>query len=115
MVEKSAFETLKAARGLITDVNKWTQKFYARNKDGLPCGPTHPDAVRFCSIGAMYAVTGKNTYGSVIDYLYKAVNQLAEPKKEAETWGLAEYNDTHTHAEVLEVYDLAIEMAEGTK
>jgi len=93
-------ETLKAARLLITPRENWTQGALSRDKDGIP----NPDdeAVCFCSLGAVMEVTTcAAEYNNAVDMFYGLV--LDDP---------AYFNDSHSHEEVLEMFDKAIVLAE---
>jgi hypothetical protein len=99
-------ETLKAARQLITDPAKWTQEAFARNKLGQIVEPDFGDATCFCALGAIQHFT-KYTGMSPADVL---LDNLSLSK-----FGMCidVFNDTHTHAEVLALFDAAIAELEG--
>ncbi len=101
-------ETLKAARDLISDPAKWTQGELARDADGEQVPPLDDNATCWCSIGAMRKVCGPkaNFYDGAFRRLYFKV-----PSKGA----VSEFNDTHTHAEVLALFDAAIAGLEGVQ
>lgn len=105
---------LKQARKLIADPKHWTKEFYARDGAGMSVDPTAPNATCFCMIGAARKVTGNdltisdNKLISTTHYLYLAImpfNHLYVSK----------FNDDalRTHAEVMAVFDTAIEFAES--
>jgi hypothetical protein len=95
-------ETLLKARELISDPKRWTQESFAR--DGRGRSASIANGVCFCSIGAIASVAGTNLVRPVPDSILK----LAGFKSHAE-W--ARFNDSHTHAEALAVFDRAIERA----
>ena len=96
-------EVLKQARALISDEANWTRNSYARTASGEPIGPSDTAACKFCSIGALVKYSDWETaHGDMLDLL--AYVMQAE---------VAEFNDTHTHAEVLAAFDAAISKAEG--
>ena len=99
-------ETLKAARQLITDPAKWTQGAFARDADGNEVTPNNDLATCYCSFGAIQFVTKKRMMTSADRYL----DGLCLSKFGI---GLDVLNDTHTHAEVLALFDAAIAELEG--
>lgn len=56
-IDPSNTETVRAvltdARALIADEATWTKGVAARNRDGAPVTSTDPEAVCFCTIGAI--------------------------------------------------------------
>lgn len=46
-------ETIKCARDLLSDPNKWTKGELARNADDKPVGETQSDACKWCVEGAL--------------------------------------------------------------
>lgn len=93
-------ETLKAARLLITDPAKWTQGEYARDADGNEVRAWSEDATCFCAYGAIQRVTEHED--SEADFF---LMKTCIDKFQLEVITL---NDTHTHAEVLALFDAAI-------
>jgi len=92
-------QDLQAARDLITDPKHWTQKSSARNNDGIPVDPSDPSAVSFCVYGAMDHVMRDGIgvrYCAAIQALIKVYDMPVY------------YNDTHSHAEVLDLLDRVI-------
>src|ERR1700743_869307 len=94
-------EILKDARELIADPSRWTQDSYARDVDGKTTDPINPDAVCWCAVGAIMKVKG--SVGSVI--IQRPLGPLAEYTNGT---SLISFNDNHTHAEVLSVFDRSI-------
>ena len=99
-------EILKAAKQKIIDPSNWMQGYYARDINGSERVGNEPGAVCFCSIGAIEAVTGIFHHGK--GWNNKPVDLL----QEAAGMQIANYNDSHTHEEVLAVFDKAIAAAE---
>lgn len=101
-------EQLLAARKLIADPNKWTQGVLARTAARGRVSPESSYATCWCSLGALHRVTS-NTHVDkrVHDLLLKAVWEV-EPSFKGFFY---EYNDSHTHAEVLGCFDRAIASA----
>lgn len=97
-------ETLKAARDLISDPARWTQVVFARDSIGMDVEPTSYRAVCFCSIGAIRKFERK---------MSDAEKTLLGVCSKIHDTYVEEFNDTHTHAEVLALFDAAIAELEG--
>ena len=99
-------ETLRAARDLISDPARWTQDELARDADGEEICPTEELAVCYCSFGAIQRFTKENEMTDADNHLQDVCLRL---------FGISviELNDTHTHAEVLALFDAAIAELEG--
>lgn len=98
---------LQQARELITDPAHWTQEVFARNALGKSVMGDEPDAVCWCADGALHKIRGGAGHHS--DAYFDAYNAL---NKEVEKLGHSQvesFNDKTTHAEVLGVFDRAIE------
>ena len=93
-------ETLRAARQLITDPTKWTQEEAARDEAGRGVMAYGEGAVCWCALGAIRNVVGSND--DAFDLVFDTFRDKAKVKL------VAVYNDTHTHAEVLALFDAAI-------
>lgn len=90
---------LKAAKALIDSPEKWTQGEYWRDAEGNSVDRP-VDAACMCSMGALLATPGPA--GPVAcNYLMEACNDQC----------VVEFNDTHSHAEVMQMWDKAIELA----
>jgi hypothetical protein len=98
----STVEILKAAKALITDEKNWAQGCIARSASGEEVGALNPTACRFCAVGAIQKVATDESRIPVIDIL----RSLAKGS-------VSFFNDSHSHAEVLSLFDLAIAHAEG--
>ena len=96
-------ETLKAARQLISDPAKWTQGWFAKNERGFTVSEDHPDACCWCALGAMRKVSPS----------WKGYHQTAAILMNGSLLRVSDFNDTHTHAEVLALFDAAIAELEG--
>lgn len=100
-------EILKAARALILDPQAWTQNVSARNQHGVPVDVSSPQATCFCALGAIFSLT--NDFGHE-----DAVEALShEVWKQGCGIFVAEFNDTHTHTEVIALFDKAIASLEA--
>jgi hypothetical protein len=106
----TTLDVLKAARERISDPARWTQGDYARLLNDEGCGGTHPEAVKWCAYGAL-SVAGRPHIGP-INAASDAIESLLAD--DGYCPDLVDFNDTHTHAEVLALFDAAI-AAESTK
>ena len=100
-------ETLKAARQLISDPAKWTQRWMARDADKHPTYVGSKSADCWCSMGAIAHVAGLSSPES--DAALTLLGDLSGKKS------VVHFNDTHTHAEVLALFDAAIAELEGVQ
>lgn len=96
-------EILIAAKALIDTPEKWTRGSFARDSENYHVDFYSKDAVCYCSLGALY----KSQQG---------IHSLEAALAKRHLWyaageSIAEYNDTHTHPEVMAVWDKAIELA----
>lgn len=102
---------LRKARALLDDPQKWCQGAYARAPGGNPIGPETKGAVQWCAVGALRKVAG----GPDADGIHEAVHELnASIRSPGE---ILSFNDAdrRKHAQVLKVFDRAIERLEGEK
>jgi hypothetical protein len=95
-----ASEILIKAKEVIVDPKNWIQRSYALDKDNNTLYGSDKNSICFCSIGAIQKVLGRNK-------LNKAENFL----REAAGGNMVDYNDNHSHSEVMEVWDKAIELS----
>jgi len=105
---------LARARDRISTPDRWTKGWFSRDKFGSFVYPFSDDAVRFCAIGAIQNAVGPvGTEGrqQVINTVFGAIYDALE-KIDPDCAGLAEYNDTHNHEQVLALFDAAIELLE---
>lgn len=103
----TTLETLKAARKVIEDPAHWTQEEFARqfnDSDELVWAHPHKaGAVCWCATGAIACVQGRGnpSWNFEFDEAFgKTDDQLQE------------FNDSHTHADVLAAFDEAIKKLE---
>jgi hypothetical protein len=101
-------EILKAARDLIADETKWTQGYFAKDAQGKYVSPLDVEAACFCAIGAVSRVSGQPSFetdkSEPARYLWEVIGVSDQ--------FVFEFNDTHTHPEVIELFDKAIARAE---
>ncbi len=108
---------LRAVRELLSKPERWTQRAFARDAEGLAVMRSGAFLEKgksccFCLDGAICMVTQcdptrRNACQAAILSQTPAANQSAV---KSSTW---KFNDTHTHAEVLTLLDRTIKQAEG--
>lgn len=97
----TALESLRSARARIATPDRWTQSAAARDSGGRGVEATDPSAVCWCLIATLQ-----------LSRWLEHENALTAVT--IETGGyLAQFNDTHTHAEVLAALDRAIARLES--
>lgn len=104
----SPAEQLRAAKALIDTPEKWTKGCNARAFDGASLDPRDVLASCFCSFGAMVHVEDNSDNRREADHaLFMAVGEIAPFP------GYISFNDadTTTHADVMALFDRAIELA----
>jgi hypothetical protein len=107
MQNNPVFELLNSSQALIADFDHWTKGAYARTaNDDDVIGGEDPRACKWCTLGAMYHITGGD-YTNTMDI---AIDLLAEAAGVGNTH-IADYNDEHTHAEVMAMFEKAKELA----
>ena len=98
-------EILVAAKALIEKPSNWTQKACARDYNGLEVAPLSSEACSWCILGAVRKVTSdtnnEKVYEKVYENLYPFINEVL----------ISEFNDRHSHSEILAVFDKGIAMA----
>lgn len=100
---------LRAARAKIENPDAWTRGAFARNQDGLLRDAQDSDACAWCAMGAVRAVSsgrGDQVRDHALRMLHCAAVQLDDS-------GIASFNDTRTHADVLKMFNLAIQLGEA--
>lgn len=109
---KRVVEALKQGKSLISKPETWTQGAFARHKDGHPVPEFSCNAASWCSLGALAKAacadddTENYTFNAAATLLRRALKMGA-------VTDLAKFNDTHTHAEVMAMWDKAIAIAES--
>jgi len=114
---KQELAILKSARDIIAQEENWCQGFYCRKANGDYISLClWKSANQFCPYGALYvASTEDGTRKMNTEIVEKAARFLTEhiPRPRKTTFhSLTEYNDEHTHDEMLTVFDLAIKSLE---
>lgn len=96
----NTLEILKVGRAKIADINCFTKGASARNSKGKAVHGESPEACQWCSIGAVYSVIP-----STKQYMADGACDILRPFMGG---CIINYNDSHTHAEVLSKWDEAI-------
>ncbi len=103
---KTTLQILTEGFELIRNPNHWTQGILAMGIEGeVYSDPTDPACTCWCSVGALMKVI--NDSDSPPIHAYKALENAAGAP-------LARFNDSHTHAEVLQLWEKAIEHARNS-
>lgn len=103
-------QTLARVKARIQDPAHWTQGELARNFKGQVAAPRAPTATCWCLVGAI----GKelNThYRNCLSSGERDVILDAIAQEQGYRVEIPQYNDTHSHAEVLNILDNAIKLA----
>lgn len=104
-------EFLIGAKKLIEDPTKWTRGWFAKDFNGEHISAIDENAVCFCSLGALERYDGQplpiNKYHPLTGEPY---NSRFAQDYLVEVMGCAveDFNDDHTHAEVMKKWDEAI-------
>lgn len=98
-----AADLLRAARARIFDPERWTQGALARDAMGNLIAETDSRAKCWCARGAYYAEDPLSSHGGE-----KFLNEAADEKGTF----VERINDRGRHADVMDLYDRAIELAE---
>lgn len=96
---KTDLEIMKDARDLIADPSRWTKHAFARDAQRLPCNVRDEEAAMFCSIGALLRAADMDN---------DLVGRIAHLARLMSPFGLAHFNDRHTHQQVIQLFDQAI-------
>lgn len=100
---KTTREVLIEARKLIEKPDGWCRGTDAKDESGRCVRCDDPHARSFCAVGALARVSDKHEFESA----YLALRRGLPTRG-----GVATFNDTHTHAEVIAAFDRAIEAAQ---
>lgn len=94
-------EILQTAYELIKEEKNWTQGVCARNAKGEEVYFNSMNAVSFCTAGALARTTAT-------DNVYELCWHALTAHLRDSGGGLSRFNDTHSHAEVCELFQRAI-------
>ena len=103
----TARNVLIRARARIADREHWTTGALARDADGNEVVPRDRRAVDWCALGALYRVTTPvKGHRSASELLAAEIDgRLAVGDLD---YTITNFNDSHTHKQVLALYDRAI-------
>lgn len=103
------------AKKLIDTSEKWTQGNFATDKYGMEVSYASEKATCFCSLGALRSVAYKEWRSTCelkeLDEAKSFINTAID-NTSPNIWGIAGFNDTSTHEEVMDVWDDAIKLAQ---
>jgi Na+/H+ antiporter NhaB len=94
-------EALDGAQTIIREPKNWTKGWFAKDKHNNFCDSDAPEAVCFCTIGAL-------NRACLGDYeLFKAGRDLVN--EASSTPNVADFNDHHltTHADIMRLFEKA--------
>lgn len=113
----NARELLVKAKAHISDKNRWCQGNNAVDTVGQHVNPWHQDAVRWCTLGALFGALRDDSdkAAGVISEARAYLNCAAMEVSGDDGMSLTMYNDQHSHAEVLGMYDHAIKLVDDPK
>jgi hypothetical protein len=106
---------LRAARNLIASKGMWVQRFLAQDVKGNIVAPHKASATCFCAAGALRRTTGHpfegtKQYGRLLGELVETLNLGYKKDLPVEVLEsvVANYNDTHPHVDVLNLFNKTI-------
>jgi len=100
-------EYLREMRKLIEKPENWCQGEYARDANGNRVHDGSGAATRWCALGSYWKVRYSHP-----EFETTPLNLLAKAATQRGVQGVADFNDSHTHEEVLALFDEAIAEAE---
>ena len=100
-------ELLTKAKAVIADPKHWTQGWYAKDAEGKSVGPRKPDAVCWCSLGALEKVAYEEGTYSIRLTTARYLDMVADECYN----GIPGLNDNSSHEAVMKAWDEAIKLA----
>lgn len=101
-------ELLTKAKAVISDPKHWAQGWYAKDAKGQSVGPRKPEAVCWCSLGALEKVAyEENAHGA----RFEATRYLSRVAAECGYGVIPDFNDNSSHEAVMKVWDETIKLA----
>ena len=97
----STKQLLIAAREIIEKPENWTKETFARTRSGKETFTADAKACMFCAEGAL--IRAQQTIGGNVESAVLTLENLV-----GSALYLSRFNDSHTHQEVLNVFDQAI-------
>lgn len=123
MAQITPLGLLKGARKRITDIEHWYQGSYAIDHNGMQLKPTAPEAYAFCALGSLYRSAHQDSEQFLYGPAATANAYLEAAARDLFGFDIVSLNDgygffgeedpdpDHVHAQILKVYDKAIERA----
>jgi hypothetical protein len=102
MKKISARQFLVEVKELIKSPCYWCKNAWAKTKRGIGVQPDHPEARRWCLGGAMRCIDKKYPGNDAYTKAHRKVKEVIK------NCAVIDFNDSHTHKEVIEVLDTAI-------
>ena len=106
----TTLQILKRARALIADEKNWTRDAYGYDAEGRMQTCPNQHSVCFCSVGAIAKASFTHPSDAERSDAIKPVLSAGGFDGVGE---LIKFNDSHTHSEVLDLFDRAIARAES--
>lgn len=113
-------QLLEAAKAKIVEPNNWTTGAMARDSNGKVVFSNDSSAIKFDAVGALLCAThedmdkhGTHLAHHEIGILLDQAVEKSIPLFEQPHISIGEFNDTHSHERVIELFDIAIGLAKG--
>ena len=101
------------AKKVIEDPTHWTTGWFAKDSSGVNCSSLDVRAVCFCSLGAIERHDKRELLHSELSG-DDAVSALAiKALENVMDFDVEDFNDEHTHEEVMQKWDEAINLAKA--
>ena len=104
---KSTLEILIGARARIADPAHWIRFWFAANAQRAQVSVLSRNACSFCAKGAIINTVGTDAFSEPVNIAENTLTKWLLTKGHGPYIGM--YNDSHTHAGVLAMFDGAIE------
>lgn len=111
MTTRKISEILTEAYKLIRKPEQWTQNVPATAADGCCVSPASPEAVSWCSYGAIEKVLNRGPNDAAI-HVAQALTELRDAVP-GRRFGIIDYNDKYSHPSVMKVWRKAIKAAKA--
>ncbi len=95
------------AKDLLRNPAHWCQGEMARDESGQPCRVRSYEAMKFCLAGALAKCYEENEMFKILEKVQAVIKKKLNTKWEYNSLSLFNDNPTRSHAEVLEVLELA--------
>jgi hypothetical protein len=104
---KEEFKVLKFARETIAKEEHWCQGWFVRDRKGAKVHLMSPNAYKYCASGAIMRAVSVLKLSNVSHW--EIVEKLRKRIKDKKLFRhMSLFNDAHTHAEVIKLFDDAI-------